>query len=66
MAMLRRTHLKHWELYMRRGMAAEIQNIQIAMRNGQMSLFNVMGTEDLLETRPCIFDRVNQLIYDDD
>ncbi len=66
MAMLRRTHPKHWELYMRRGMAAEIQNIQIAMRNGQMSLFDVMGTEDLLETRPCIFDRVNQLVYDDD
>lgn len=66
MAMLRRTHPKHWELYMRRGMATEIQNLQIAMRNGQMSLFDVMGTEDLLETRPCIFDRVNHLIYDDD
>lgn len=66
MAMLRRTHPKQWETFMRRGMAAEIQKIQIAMRNGQMSLFDVYTAEDLLEIRPCIFDRINQLVYEDE
>lgn len=66
MAMLRRTHPKFWMLYMKRGMAQQIQNIQIAMRNGQISLFDYLGTEALLEERPCIFDRINHLIYEDD
>ena len=66
MAMLRRTHPKFWRLYMNMGMAQEIQNIQIARRNGQLSLFDYFGTEALLEERPCIFDRIDHLIYEDD
>ncbi|RCX20904.1 phosphoadenosine phosphosulfate reductase family protein [Anaerobacterium chartisolvens] len=67
MAMLRRTHQKQWEAIMRKGMAAEIQKLQIAKRNGQPSLFDVLQTtEELLDTRPCIFDRVDRLVLKDD
>ncbi len=66
MSMLRRTHQKQWEIFMRRGMAAEIQKIQLAIRNRQMSLFDVYDAKDLLDVRPCIFDRVDQLVLEDD
>jgi 3'-phosphoadenosine 5'-phosphosulfate sulfotransferase (PAPS reductase)/FAD synthetase len=66
MAMLRRTHPQLWDMFMRRGMAGEIQKLQAAMRNGQMSLFDVYDTNDLLDIRPCIFDRVDQLVLEDD
>ena len=66
MAMLRRTHPTLWSLYMRRGMAAEIQKLQIAKRNGQVSLFDVFDTSWLLDKRPCIFDSINHLVAVDD
>lgn len=66
MAMLRRTHPQLWDMFMRRGMATEIQKLQQAMRNGQISLFDVYETNDLLDIRPCIFDRVDQLVLEDD
>lgn len=66
MAMLRRTHPNFWKLYMSQGMAQEIQNIQIARRNGQISLFDHLGVDSLLEDRPCIFDRIDHLVYEDD
>lgn len=65
MAMLRRTHPKQWMAFMRLGMAAEIQKLQIAKRNGQVSLFDVFEVEDLLEIRPCIFDRIDKLVLED-
>jgi hypothetical protein len=36
------------------------------MRNGQLSLFDVYDVGDLLEIRPCIFDRIDQLVLEDD
>lgn len=65
MAMMRRTHPKQWMAFMRLGMAAEIQKLQVAKRNGQISLFNVFEVEDLLEIRPCIFDRIDKLVLED-
>jgi 3'-phosphoadenosine 5'-phosphosulfate sulfotransferase (PAPS reductase)/FAD synthetase len=65
MTMLRHTHPNLWEMFMRKGMAAEIQKLQIAKRNGQLSLFDVYDAETLLEIRPCIFDRVDRLVWDD-
>lgn len=65
MAMLRRTHPRQWGIFMRRGMAAEIQKIQLAIRGRQISLFDVYDAEDLLEARPCIFDRVDKLVLED-
>jgi len=65
MAMLRRTHPRYWETYMRRGMAAEIQKIQIAKRGGQMSMFDMYDTEYLIERSPCVFDSVEDLVMYD-
>lgn len=66
MAMMRRTHPTLWEMFMRKGMAHQIQILQIARRNGQMSLFDVYDANQLLEIRPCIFDRVDKLVLEDD
>lgn len=66
MAMLRRTHPKQWMTFMSKGMAAEIRNIQIAKRNGQVSIMDVYEANDLLEIRPCAFDRIDSLVWEDE
>lgn len=66
MAMLRRTHPKAWESFMRRGMAAEIQTLQQVRRNGQLSLFDVFSADRLIDERPCIFDSLDRLLITDD
>jgi len=33
---------------------------------GQLSMFDVYTADELLDTRPCIFDRVDKLILSDD
>lgn len=66
MAMLRRTHPKQWMAFMKRGMAREIQKIQIARRNGQLSILDVYDAEELLEIRPCAFDRIDKFVLGDD
>lgn len=66
MSSLRRTHNKQWQVFMRKGMADEIRKLQVAKRNGLLSLFDVFETtEELLDTRPCIFDRIDKLVLKD-
>ena len=50
---------------MRKGMAAEIRKIQIARKKGDFSMFDMFEAEDLLEIKPCIFDRVDQMVGND-
>jgi 3'-phosphoadenosine 5'-phosphosulfate sulfotransferase (PAPS reductase)/FAD synthetase len=67
MAMLRRTHNKQWQAIMKLGMAAEMQKLQIAKRNGQITLLDVYAdVDELLDIRPCIFDRIDRLVLKDD
>lgn len=66
MSMLRRTHPHAWSVFMRQGMAAEIQKLQRVRRNGQMSLFDVFSAEELLEQRPCIFDSLDRLVMQEE
>lgn len=66
MAMLRRTHPCVWGALMRRGMAEQIHALQLAKRNGQVSLFDVFGTKRLLDERPCIFDSVKRFVLGDE
>lgn len=66
MSMMRRTHPRLWEIFMRKGMAAEIQKIQLAKRNGQATLYDVYEAEELMDIRPCIFDRIDKLVLDDE
>jgi hypothetical protein len=56
MAALRRTHPKAWQSFMSQGMAEEIRRLQLAMRNGQMGLFDLFSAPELMEIQPCIFD----------
>jgi 3'-phosphoadenosine 5'-phosphosulfate sulfotransferase (PAPS reductase)/FAD synthetase len=66
MAMLRRTHQKQWMAFMRLGLASEIQKLRIAMNKGQISLMDVYDINWLLEDRPCIFDRIDDVYLDDE
>lgn len=66
MAMLRRTHSKQWFAFMRAGMADEIRKLQQAKANGQLSLLDVYDTKDLLDLRPCAFDRIDKLVFFDE
>lgn len=65
MAMLRRTHPRAWLTFMRAGMAAEIQKLQIAFRRGQMTLMDCYEANELLEVRPCAFDSVTADVPDE-
>jgi hypothetical protein len=66
MAMLRRTHQKQWMAFMRLGLAAEMQKLRIAMNKGQISLMDVYDINWLLEDRPCIFDRIDDVYLEDE
>lgn len=66
MSLLRKTHPKVWHLFMKKGMAKEIINLQIAKRNGQESIFDLWGAERILEERPCYFDSITTLTLDSD
>lgn len=66
MAMLRRTHNKQWRAFMELGMAEQIKKLQIAKRNGVITLFDLIEPMQLLDMRPCIFDRVDKLVLKDD
>ena len=66
MATLRRTHPKAWKAFMRHGMAEQIKNLQMAKKNGQMSILDFIGdTEYLIENRPCAFDRIDTIVLND-
>ncbi len=66
MAMLRRTHPEFWKLFMRRGMGDEIRKLQQTRTNGQVSILDVLTTGELMEERPCAFDRIDRLVLFDD
>lgn len=67
MAMLRRTHPKHWETFMKKGMAAEMQKLMLTHkgRGPQMSLLDYLPVEYLIDNRPCSFDRIDKLVMYD-
>lgn len=63
LAALRRTHPKAWEVFMRRGLADEILNLQRAKRNGQYSILDyVYDANTLIDRNPCAFDRIDQIV----
>lgn len=66
LSMLRHTHPKAWEVFMRRGLADEILKLQRAKRNGQYSIFDYIGdTRYLIDSRPCAFDRIDTIVLDE-
>ena len=60
LATLRRTHPKLWRFLMiDKGLGEELVKIKLALNDGQMSLFFAnRSIEELLEQRPCFFDRL--------
>lgn len=66
MSMLRRTHPKWWFTIMSRGMAGEIQKLQIIQRKGQLSFYDAHDPEDILEIKPCYFDSLKRVTMCDD
>lgn len=66
MAMLRRTHPNWWKLFMGRGMGDEIRKLQMERKNGQMTILWFMDTKELIESRPCAFDRIDRVVLADD
>lgn len=66
LATLRRTHPTSWKVFMKKGLASEIQKLQRAKRNGQFSVMDFIGDADyLIENRPCAFDRIDTLVMDE-
>lgn len=66
LATLRRTHPRAWKVFMKKGLALEIQKLQRCKRNGQFSVMDFIGDTDyLIETRPCAFDRIDTLVLDE-
>lgn len=66
LATLRHTHQTAWKVFMKKGLAAEIQKLQRAKRNGQFSVMDFIGDADyLIENRPCAFDRIDTLVMDE-
>ncbi len=67
MATLRRTHPKQWQVFMKKGMAEQIQLLRRAIytkkRRGQLSLLDSCDAEFLLENRPCAFDDLGELAF---
>lgn len=66
MAMLRRTHPSWWKLFISQGMGDEIRKLQQARKNGQISIFDVLSTNELIDERPCAFDRIDRIVMFDD
>ena len=66
LAALRHTHPTAWKVFMKRGLAAEIQKLQRVKRGGQMSVLDFIGDTDyLIDHRPCAFDRIDKLVLED-
>jgi 3'-phosphoadenosine 5'-phosphosulfate sulfotransferase (PAPS reductase)/FAD synthetase len=65
LAMLRRTHPKQWNAYMRLGLAEQIQKLRIQLNGGQISIMDVFDTDRLILERPCVFDTIGDISLDD-
>ena len=65
LAALRRTHPTAWKVFMKKGMAAEIQKLQISKRGGQYSILDTLPAEHLVDFTPCAFDRLDRVVLDD-
>lgn len=63
LATLRQTHPLAWKVFMKRGLAREIQNLQLKKRNGQFTILDLTYDVDfLVDHRPCAFDRIDQVV----
>lgn len=66
LSVLRRTHPKAWQAFMRQGLGAEIRKLQQAKRKGQLSIFDAFDISELIEMQPCFFDDIREITLFDD
>lgn len=54
---LRQTHPRIWRTLMKKGLGAEIRQLQRAMRaGGQLTMMDLFSVDELVEMQPCVFD----------
>jgi 3'-phosphoadenosine 5'-phosphosulfate sulfotransferase (PAPS reductase)/FAD synthetase len=58
---LRQTHRRAWEVIMHAGMGEQIRRLQRAKRSGQLSMFDAVDVDELIDIQPCVFDDIDGL-----
>lgn len=66
MSVLRQTHPDLWRHYMKSGLGEQLMNLEQYKKNGQLSFLNIADSvDDVLDRRPCAFDRIGERIVKD-
>lgn len=64
---LRQTHPALWEMYMKKGMAEQLLNLQRYKSNGKINYLDVaISPEDAMDRRPCAFDEIGDHLTGDE
>lgn len=67
MSVLRQTHPKLWEHYMKSGLGDELMNLYRYKGNGNVNYLSIArDIGDVLDTRPCAFDDIGERIVPDE
>lgn len=66
MSVLRQTHPQLWRHYMKSGLGDQLMKLEEYKNNGQLSFLNIADdVDDVLDRRPCAFDRIGERIVED-
>lgn len=67
MSVLRQTHPALWRHYMKSGLGEQLMKLEEYKSNGQLSFLNIADdVDDVLDRRPCAFDRLGERIVKDE
>ena len=67
MSVLRQTHPHLWRHYMKSGLGEQLMKLEEYKNNGQLSLWSSADdVEDVMDSRPCAFDRIGERIVEDE
>lgn len=67
MSVLRQTHPNLWRHYMESGLGEQLMKLDEYKNNGQLSFLSIADdVADVLDRRPCAFDRIGERIVEDD
>lgn len=66
LAALRKTHPNAWEVFMRKGLGQELQQLHKFKSDGFPTRINQFSFESIMSDRPCAFDEVGRYIIHDD
>ena len=67
MSVLRQTHPHLWRHYMKSGLGEQLMKLEEYKNNGQISLWgSADDVEDVMDSRPCAFDRIGERIVEDE